>query len=383
MDGTGKTITKWLVGAAGTGGFVVLLVNLLSRAKTIFGNPLEIDLKQYIRSPNYEDRVTFIEQFDTDLERVTEAFAGGRRIYVFIDDLDRAEVPKAADLMKALSMMIPSSRNAIFILGMDREKVAAGLAVKNERLLPYIGSVDSSSPGSARLRSRRQRGLEYGRSYIEKFIQLSVAVPRPGEVEIRNYIDSIASPTTAASLPDSSWMPRRLWHWLMDTISRIAKRLRLQSRTQTEPPATPTEHSDGSSGTGGGGTGQTQSRTIQIVEGDDRETLQRIVGVLAPALDNNPRRIKHFINLFRFRAYIGEATGLFDDTISGTQTITLEQLAKYVVIMLRWPLLINDLEATPDLYGRLEETALDPSQDSGSPWGDVKELLELIRLGLR
>jgi hypothetical protein len=35
-----------------------------------------------------------------------KTYAEGSRVYVFVDDLDRCEVPKAAELMQALNLLI-------------------------------------------------------------------------------------------------------------------------------------------------------------------------------------------------------------------------------------------------------------------------------------
>ncbi|HEY4046349.1 MAG TPA: P-loop NTPase fold protein [Acidobacteriaceae bacterium] len=67
-------------------------------------------------------------------------------VYVFVDDLDRCDVPKAADLMRALHLMIDDDKRMVFILGMDREKVAAGITAKYSTILQYI---DDSREGAS------------------------------------------------------------------------------------------------------------------------------------------------------------------------------------------------------------------------------------------
>src|SRR5207237_10378875 len=112
--------------------------------KDYLGNPLAADLRQYVAAPDYNSRVAFIEHFHEDFKKIVETYAGRSKVYVFIDDLDRCDVPKAADLMQALNLMIADSPQLIFIIGMDREKVAAGLAVKYEKLLPYLSPSPST-----------------------------------------------------------------------------------------------------------------------------------------------------------------------------------------------------------------------------------------------
>jgi len=45
--------------------------------------------------------------------------------------------------MQAMNLMIADDPSVIFILGMDREKVAASLAVKYENILRYLPSENS------------------------------------------------------------------------------------------------------------------------------------------------------------------------------------------------------------------------------------------------
>ena len=93
--------------------------------------------------------------------------------------------------MQALNLMISSDPRLIFIIGMDREKIAAGLAVKNKEVLPYIFSSrlnDLSSKSS----TETLRGIEYGYAFIEKFIQLPFLVPQPAKPELQYFLLSIS-----------------------------------------------------------------------------------------------------------------------------------------------------------------------------------------------
>ena len=96
--------------------------------------------------------------------------------------------------------------------------------------------------------------------------------------------------------------------------------------------------------------------------------------MIAPALDNNPRRIKQFINLFRLRTFIANETGLFDFTdeneASFDRVLTLQQLGKFVAISIRWPLLIADLDRNPTFLGELQEIAEEHKKPSGNMWSN-------------
>jgi hypothetical protein len=62
---------------------------------------------------------------------------------------------KAADLLQALNMMISNDPQIIFILGMDREKVAAGITYKQKNVLPYLASIRGKNQDST------ESGVDY------------------------------------------------------------------------------------------------------------------------------------------------------------------------------------------------------------------------------
>jgi len=189
-----------LVKGSGLVGYIAVSFFLVNKLRDFVGNPFSVDLRRYIEAPDYRSHVAFIENFHEDFKRIVDAYAGENKVFIFIDDLDRCEVPKAADLMQALNLLISDSPHLIFIIGMDREKVAAGLAVKYEKLLPYLApsvatdgaekAVTLTAPGFD-----STGGLEYGYSYLEKFIQLPFRIPQPDDTELKQLLDAI-SPRT-------------------------------------------------------------------------------------------------------------------------------------------------------------------------------------------
>ena len=159
-----------------------------------------------------------MESFHEDLERIMDTYAKGRTVFVLVDELDRCDIPKAADLMKAFNLMISDDSNLVFIIGMDRAKVAAGIAVKYEELLPYI-YVDKG--GYSREDANKvdaASGLEFGYEFIEKFIQIPFSVPRPTADEFDNYVQVIS---TVKRYKSSDQASRRNWRFLRIGARRL------------------------------------------------------------------------------------------------------------------------------------------------------------------
>src|SRR5260370_20070925 len=165
-----EPILRVLLLVGGNAAYFAVVLTIWLKLKDVVGNPLEINLKKYLRSPDYEGRVAFVEQFHADFKKIVDAYAGKEKVFVFIDDLDRCEVPKAAELMKAVNLLIADDPRLIFILGMDRDKVAAGLAVKDEKKLPYLSPESQATNNEPP--AERRLCPDLPQNFLPKLIQL-------------------------------------------------------------------------------------------------------------------------------------------------------------------------------------------------------------------
>jgi hypothetical protein len=391
-----------LVGSAGVAGYVAGLIYIVSKFRDYVGDPFAVNLKQYLESPDYRSRVAFVESFHEDFRKIVETYAGASKVYVFVDDLDRCEVPKSADLMQALNLLISDSSNLIFIIGMDREKVAAGLAVKYEKLLPYLAAGAQSSgattdeqadaaaatrkqagaaetpkgaetaateqPGKAAPAFDPSGGLEYGYAFIEKFIQIPFRVPQPGPAELRHLLDVLAAYLGAdgdvAAAAVVSKMTQGPPTEIVEARAVVAEPGGPVNRpdadlsrpapqgppgrtpTVVTPPAPPVDPARRAAAE----KAREKYKLEASGEVGDSERVRKIALMVAPALDSNPRRLKQFLNLFRLRAYIAANTSV-------NESITLEQLGKFIAISIGWPRLIANLEDDDKLLDRLQAAA--------------------------
>lgn len=307
------TTVRAVIGAGGALGYLVLVGFLLLKAKDMVGGPLKINLKEYLDTPDYKSRVAFIDQFHQDFKKVAEIYGRKKKVCVFIDDLDRCEVPKAADLMQALNLMISDDEHSqlIFIMGMDREKVAAGLAVKHEKLLPYLAPAPAGNGSQANAAFDPVLGLEYGYGFIEKFIQLPFQVPQAGKTQMDEFLKRLLGDADSAS-----------------------------------PEQKATSDQDATA----------EGERAETAVTEDLELVTDILKMVAPTLEYNPRRLKQFINAFRLKTFIASKLHLFKEPADADKynKLTVEQIGKFVAITLRWPLLLADLDNERDLLSRLQ-----------------------------
>ncbi|MCK5341968.1 MAG: SUMF1/EgtB/PvdO family nonheme iron enzyme, partial [Candidatus Heimdallarchaeota archaeon] len=364
------------IALGGVAASIGIIVSAILKLKNTVGSPFDVDFSKYFNAPDYESRVDFIENFHKDFENIVKAYAGENKVYVFIDDLDRCEVPKAADLMQAINLMISYDPHLIFIVGMDRERVAASIAVKHEKLLQHLFSADSESNDTSR------QGLKYGYAFIEKFIQVPFSVPQPTNDDFEKFLEDISENAEKIDTKSDK---------IKDLLKTLKEYLKIENAEHSE-----TDENKSEGANTGDETPEDKARkkeetkieemrqTIILELNRDSKRIKDIILMIAPALDNNPRRIKQFINLFRLRIYIAVQTGLFhitEDTLAG-EKLTPEQLGKFVAISLKWPLLLNDLDSDRSLLAKLQEAALNSKSEMDNHWFKEEKLMELLRFGL-
>jgi hypothetical protein len=365
---------------SGWAGCAALVVYLLKYIKRLVGSPLEVDLQKHLKAPRYEGSVSFAEEFHRDFRKVVDAYAGKRRVYVFVDDLDRCQVPRAADLMQAINLMISDDPRLVFVIGMDWEKVAAGIAVKNTDLVKClkrsVARKEAAAKGTdATLKSGAESkdegsALEFGREFLEKFIQLRFALPRPGEEDIKRLLQTLSPPQASPIDMGLRRRARGLWASLQSKLSRARgqrvpapEKVAQHQATVVAPSARPKE-------------------LIEFRVDGDSETIRDVTLALAPAFRNNPRRVKRFLGLFRLRTLIAKETGLLASAEGqlGSGAITLEQLGKFTALELLWPLLLQEAEQDGGLLTRLEEQATG-RRDRDEGWVAKPGVSEFFAIG--
>jgi KAP family P-loop domain len=325
---TGLIILVWVIrkfpGAAG---------------KTLF----EIDLEKYIDRPDYKGKAAFVDAFSEDFANAARAYApkGPAKVFVFIDDLDRCEAPKAADLMQAINLMIGDGSPLFFVIGLDRARVASSVAFKFREIAPYLlakseptaAASGSAIPGVAAVRA-------FGDEFLEKFIQISFRIPTSdSDQQAVEFINSLIS--APAELVEKPMGP-------FSFFGRFAKKVEAASHS-TSPTAESKYDRD----------------PFRVEAGPESDRIRSILLSVREILGHNPRRIKAFLNRFRLSLYIASSQGLLDkDLNSGKAEVTPETLGKFIALTSVYPEILVESLVNPSLF-RLLEFYL--------TWGEAKE----------
>ncbi|NET29154.1 P-loop NTPase fold protein [Okeania sp. SIO1I7] len=359
--------------AAGIGKLFGIIKDLIGDEK--------MDLTLYLESPDYEKEAAFIEEFHEDFSKIVGAYVGKEeKIYVFIDDLDRCELGKAADLLQGINMMISDDPNLIFILGMDREKVAASITFKQKDVIPFLASIAKENQAQEKGNDKLSKQIDYGFSFLEKFVQLSFYVPATSQNTLNNFVKKISENQTeiyteiyqekqffgipysliaetfnfAKQFEDAKFIFKELGKKVVKRFSRkeeteavvqpqiIEEILKLEE-TEDSPP---------------------YLAIFPVIDKDlDVQKLAEVIEMVAPFFDYNPRRLKQYINVLRLRTYIAYyAIGV----TSNEKPITIEQIAKFTALTLKYPRLLFELKNNQELLADLEKYAVDLSPQSNN-----------------
>lgn len=346
-------------------GMIVTVWAFLKDAVKQLGSPLKLDVSRLLTHNDHADKVDDLHRFHEDFRRLMHAYIPKRRndkpgkAVVFIDDLDRCEAPKAAELLQSLHQMlnvhersrVAADKNApgvICVLGMDREKVAAAVAAKHEKLLPLLVETEANGKVS------RANAMIFGHEFLEKFIQLTLHLPAMQGNDLEEYLISITGAKKVEQATNTKQKPSdgRAKSASPDRISITSSAGKLPSVASDPLIADAIERREQAA----------VAERVERVSEDlsDGSLALQCAKYVAPALENNPRKLKQFVNLFRLRLYLAAAMNFLDlpDRDDGkleeeplrpasANKLSPHHLAKLVALELAAPSEMTDIREKP------------------------------------
>ena len=137
------------------------------------------------RATRYREQVTSLEQFHIQLKILVEreVVARGRRLFLFVDDLDRCLPEDAVGAIEAIKLFLDLP-GCVFVFGMDRSVVEQGIRVRYQAF--------ALAPG--------QVGPVDARQYLDKVIQIPFNLPPLSPQQMKSFIESWCRENAAAEL---------------------------------------------------------------------------------------------------------------------------------------------------------------------------------------
>lgn len=350
----------WLgLAVSSAGGLLAVFATVDAARKKVHelvGSPFEIDLKRHLSKPDYADKASFLAKFQKHFRDFCRIYVPATdRIVVFIDDLDRCDVPRAVELMQAINLMLSDDVPFVYVLGMDRAKVAAGVAVKHRDLLPFLYARELALTSSDQQAERlRMLGLEHGFEFLEKFIQLPFRVPPCESDQLRGFV---RSRLTLPETPVDVAAPKK-------PVTRPVTSI---DGGEASPVAPPLAMPVAGETAKGSAASTTESRKVVA----DESHLEAPLLHASRVLGDNPRRIAQLVNMVRLQRMLAPVIGV---------SLRDGQLAKWTAVGLRWPLFIFDSVQEHMLLEQLV-TVKEPDQPTARfrHWRNVPELIALLR----
>lgn len=301
-------------------GFVISGILSIS---SIFKDPFQIPLDKVFDRPNYKDKVKFLSHFEKDFARIVRAATkngfGWKRskLVIFIDDLDRCEPPKSADIVEAVNLFL-DAEDCVFVIGMDSESVAMSIEVKYKELFE-------------RMKAENTGVVSLGRLFLDKIVQIPFSVPRPTPQQITSLVNdtlgakvlslsanfSIGSGSNNPAAGDSDTP-------VDDAASGEVTNIQTPEQTENIPLIA-----------------QPRVDPASYAKPEVRAAILKGTELLA----DNPRQVKTFINLFRLSIYIANERKILEEKIVAEKTsgLNLEKLAIWTACSVRWTGLVRHL----------------------------------------
>ncbi|MBI5294602.1 MAG: hypothetical protein HY869_03935 [Chloroflexi bacterium] len=309
-------------------GFVISGILAVS---SIFKDPFQIPLDKVFDRPNYKDKVKFLSHFEKDFARIIRAATKNglgwkpSKLVIFIDDLDRCEPPKSADIVEAVNLFL-DAEGCVFVIGMDSESVARSIEVKYKDLFE-------------RMKTENTGVVSLGRLFLDKIVQIPFSVPRATPGQITKMVEDMIgqgqpSPSATAPAP-SEQMPEGEVGQTQGTPQTPASS---QQPSQTPPPLKSTSPVE------------PQKPKVDPASYTRKEVREAIL-VGTKLLADNPRQVKTFINLFRLSIYIANERAILEEKEIEKQKsgLNLDKLAIWTACTIRWSGLVRHLYDEPQL----------------------------------
>jgi hypothetical protein len=360
-------------GAPAVGSSAVLLASLgtlAGRYWGVLGDPFRRAINRYAEPRWYETRLGFGAEAEHQVECLTDVVLRepGHALAVFVDDLDRLAPNRVIDLVEAVNQVFNSSpgRRCVFVLGMDRDVIAASIDVAYGELVHRLSE------------GRQPLADTFGLDFLEKIVQLTVVVPEPRPAAMRSYLLDLLgrAPTAPAGATPAANATTAA------SVAAIESRLDAAVATNPEDVSQAGEMVLREGGADPAAIEEAERLVRARLLNVDSPHVGEAELALLPYLERNPRQVKRFDCAFRLQLHVANLTRGCTLDFRPEQLVAL---GKWVVVCLRWPRLAQEALAVPGLLRALEARAHGESSPGDPPgvdrWAAEPEVLRLLAGG--
>lgn len=277
---------------------------------------------------------TFMQARSNATHRLAQHFARLIRwirlpTIIFIDDLDRCEPKFVVELLESIQTLY---RNApvFYVVASDRKWLCQSFEVVYD---DFSGAVGTPA-----------RPLGY--LFIEKIFQMSIEVPTLGKAVQDRYWRDLVQPGRLPDMADTQVLEKRAKDEMKaarseDEILRWVQDARVDDEY---------------------GNALRRAAAVRLASPDVTERTEHALIPFGPLLERNPRSMKRLVNAYGVQRTVA--------ILRGTN-VSREKLALWTILSLRWPVLADRVQQSPDLLDQIRERTLTSPQED-----EIKPLLD-------
>lgn len=160
--------------------FIALVVSFIifkpDAFLNLFNSNINIDMSKFSEKSSYHDHIAYLDNFSEEFKNILKLVNNKNKpIVIIIDDLDRCLPEKALHILEGIKLFL-DIEPCVYLLALDREFVEKIVLSKFKGLRIDKDSIRKLSEG-----------------YIEKFVQLQIAVPPIDKSIAKDFIKEMYS----------------------------------------------------------------------------------------------------------------------------------------------------------------------------------------------
>lgn len=163
------------------------------------------------RNPKLDEQLSFRHRFGDELRSTAQALKPYRMV-IFIDDLDRCRPENVVAVLEAVNFVVTEA-DCYVVIGMDRLYVLRAIRQQFEKFIA-MEAAERKTGGAGAPEADEGRPQDFAEHYLEKLINLFVAVPKMSEAAREKLMEQMAGAEHAIPEPErpridwASWLRR-------------------------------------------------------------------------------------------------------------------------------------------------------------------------------
>ena len=317
----------------GSGGIILTGLIFVPKIWDILKKPFSFELANYVKKPNYEEKIGFFGEVEEDFKRVQDLLVN-QKLVIFIDDLDRCAHSKIVDVVEAINVLFSNEQSrCIFVIGMDANFIAKSIECAYD---PLVKAMEDKHTNGAK--------CSFGNQFLQKIVQVTFNLSEPKSEQMQSYLNSIINPQQGND--GKTAHEEILKNKIKSEIRQKATNVMMVGNAFKK------ERENVSSDAQSSLDEAARDVAVEMMTEKDPK-VHEVLEEALNYLEKNPRQVKRFLNIFRLTIILNiRQRGPLSKK-------DFQQLAKWIALSMRYPEFAKKIQLNNDLLTRFENAASD------------------------